>query len=499
LESVTAEECRESLAEVWKDSHETLLLVTGNVEIDDAEKTILATYEESQAIGVEPMAEEAVKDFSYSELPEPGKVSDRKEIEDLEITQVTFENNVRLNLKVTDFEDETIYTRIRIGGGKLEEPSDQAGLSMFTSSVFSAGGLEEHSVDDIKQLFAGKSVMAGFSVDDDAFTFTGKTNPDDVKDHLKLVRAAIMAPGYRPEALTQFRRSLDHLFRQLESTPQGVWQNEVARFIRSGDERFGVPPQDTLAGFTMNDAKTWLMEPLSSGYLEMTVVGDFDKDEMIENVAATIGSLPERAAEKPDFAEARKVAFPEGTESKTFEFESSIAKAMALVYWPTEDIFDIKTTRRIGMLGSIFDDRLRVKIREELGDAYSPTAHNVPSDTFTDYGYLFAAVTLDPEQADKVSAVIQEIADDLGKGTTITYDELDRAKKPQLTQIEEYRRTNGYWLGSVLEASQEYPQRIDWARDFVSDYENMTLDEIQAIAKEYLGDGKGLRVVVTPK
>lgn len=499
LESVTADETRELLGEIWDGSHEILLLVTGNVEIEEADQTILTSYNESKAVGVEPLAEETVKAFAYAELPEHGKIAERKEIEDLEVTQIRFENNVRVNLKVTDFEDETIYVKARVGGGKLTEPKDRPGLAMFASMAMTDGGLEAHSMDDIKQIFAGKSVGAGFSVEDDAFSISGRTTPADLRDQLLLMRASLTSPGFRPEAQLQFRRSLDHLYQQVNSTPQGVLQNEGARYVRSGDPRFGFPDQEAIAVFTMDDLQGWLADPLQNDYLELTVVGDFDKEKTIETLAATFGSLPGRAAEKPAYAEEREVLFPRDAEAKTLGFKSSIDKGMAVVYWPTEDIFDIERTRRIGVLGSILDDRLRIKIREELGDAYSPSAHNVPSDTFKDYGYLFAAVTVDPAQAEKVAGVIREIAADIGKGDTITEDELERAKKPQLTQIEEYRRTNGYWLGSVLEASQEYPQRIEWSRTFVSDYENIALKDVQELAKTYFGGYAGLQVIVAPE
>ena len=82
---------------------------------------------------------------------------------------------------------------------------------------------------------------------------------------------------------------------------------------------------------------------------------------------------------------------------------------------------------------------------------------------------------------------------------TITEDELERAKKPQITQIEEMRRTNRYWLGSVLEASQEYPERLEWSRSFVDDYKNITVDEVNALAKEFLTEDTRVIVVITPK
>lgn len=151
------------------------------------------------------------------------------------------------------------------------------------------------------------------------------------------------------------------------------------------------------------------------------------------------------------------------------------------------------------MLSAILDDRLRVKIREELGDAYSPFAHNLPSDTWTDYGYLFAMVTVDPAQAEKVNGVIAEIAADLAQGDRISEDELDRAKKPQLVSIEEMRRTNRYWMSSVLESSQEYPDRLKWSRSFVDDYRNISVAELNELAKEFLKAERQTSVVIKPK
>ena len=498
LDKISGEECQSLMKEMWNGDNEVLLLVTGKVEIPDAEKTILASFQESQAIAVEPPAQEEEKPFAYAVLPEAGTVAEENAVDDLEVTQLRFANNVRVNLKPTDFEDGIVYVKARFGGGKLVLPEDKSGLALIASGVFTQGGLEAHDYDDIQRLFAGKSVSVSLGVDDDSFTMSGRTTPEDLHDQLLLMRAYFTNPGYRKEPLGQMQRALDHLYQQIHTTPEGIMQDQVARFLHGGDKRFGYPKKEELMKLTMEDLKGWLAEPLASDYLEITVVGDIDPQEVTQELAATFGSLPERAAEKPDYADARKVTFPKEEGDQGFGFETTIPKGMTLVYWPTTDIFDIEETRRISMLGAILDDRLRKKIREELGDAYSPFAHNLPSDTFDDYGYLFAAVTVDPKQAEKVEAVIQEIGAELGKGDSITQDELDRAKKPQITQIEEMRRTNRYWMSSVLESSQEYPQRLEWSRTFVPDYEGITLEEVQALAKEYLGSYKGLGVLITP-
>ncbi len=495
LEKITLQTCRDHLTGLWETSNETLVLVSGNAKLEDPLATIEAAYKESSSVAVTAPEERSIGEFAYAQLPGPGKIAERSEIADLEVTRLRFENNVRVNLKVTDFEDETIHVKARIGSGLIHEP--EPGLSFFVGSNFSKGGLEAHSFDDIQGLFAGKSVEVDFGVDDDAFAFSGKTTPDGLSDQLKLMRAYLTNPGFREEAATEFRRALDYLDQQLERTPGGFAQYEVDRFLHSGDTRFGYPKRQEVEALTMAQAKDWVAPELKSGYCELTLVGDFDKEAAIELLAETFGNLEARSSEKPDSSEARLVKFPGGT-SREFLFDSEIPKAMAVVHWPTTDIFQIDTTRRLGMLSAILDDRLRVKIREELGDAYSPFAHNLPSDTWTGYGYLFASVTIDPSQTEAVVKVISTIAAELATGKSITADELDRAKKPQVTSIEEMRRTNRYWMTSVLEASQEYPQRLDWSRTFVDDYKNITVDEVNALATEFLKADKEVSVIIKP-
>ena len=153
--------------------------------------------------------------------------------------------------------------------------------------------------------------------------------------------------------------------------------------------------------------------------------------------------------------------------------------------------------RSLGLVGEVFADRLRVKVREELGGAYSPGAGNNSSDTYRGYGYMIANVTVDPERAGEIADVVTAIAADLA-ANGVSEDELDRARQPILTGIRESVRTNGYWLGSVLAAAQEFPERLDWSRSRTADFQGITKAELDTLAKAYLGSNRAFRAVVLP-
>jgi zinc protease len=178
------------------------------------------------------------------------------------------------------------------------------------------------------------------------------------------------------------------------------------------------------------------------------------------------------------------------------EYQSKIPKALNMVVWPTEDRSDIKLSRRLNVLGDVLGDRLRVKIREEMGDAYSPQAGAQASDTWKDFGNIMAISPGDPAKSTEVIAKIIAIADDLATNGA-TEEETGRALKPLITNIEQQRRTNAYWLETVLGRSQSKPEVLDWAREMQADYSSIKAEELSALAAKYLKADHARTILVT--
>jgi len=493
---LSREHAHAALRKAWG-SADRFIYVTGNLVLEEPEDAIKRAYAASLAGAVERPGEVEAEAFAYTGFGPAGEIASRETLDDLDITRIVFSNGVRLNLKATDFEKNSIRVRARFGGGLLSAPVDRPGLPLLAGAVFTNGGLEAHSADDLERIMAGKTVGVGFGVDQDAFNLSGSTTPDDLADQMRLMAAYLTAPGYREEALRQARKQFEQLYVQLEHTPQGVMRNQVARVLASGDPRFGFAPREELKKRDLAEVRAWLAEPLGVSALEVSMVGDFELEEAIARAAETFGALPPRQVKKPPYIEERKVLFPEGGDPVRFSVETKIPKAIAAVYWPTDDIWDIARTRRLSMLSHVFSDRLRVKVREEIGEAYSPDAYHVPSDTFSGYGYFSVSIVAEPSETGKLADIVRRIGGDLARDG-ITEDELERALKPLLNGLEEWVRSNRYWLGTVLASSQEYPERLDWARTMTQDYTSVTVADINAVAAQYLAPERSLPIAVVP-
>lgn len=495
LTNITAEDCHAALKKCW-DTPDIQVFVGGNLKLDDAANTILAAYKESAKVEVAAPKQEEGNAFAYTSFGEAGKIVKRGEVKDLEITQVVFANGVRVNFKKTDFEKNSVRVMASFGGGKLDAPKDKPGIIPFAQSVFPLAGLAKHSVDELRRIFASKTMSTEFAIGDDSFVLGGKTTPQDFEAQCQRLCANLVAPGWREEAERQFKKNLDAIYTELEHTAEGIMQNEVVGFIHSGDPRFRFPKREVMEQRSLAELKAWLTPVLAEGYMEVAVVGDVDADKALEVLAKTFGALPKRADSKPDYAEARKVAFPSEPRNKDFSFVTEIPRSYALAYWPTDDMLDIKRTRRLILLGQILDDRLRLKIREELGETYSPASYHLANDTFTGYGYMTAMATLKPEQVAKVKPMFLEIASGISGG--ITDDEFQRAREPMLQQLVQQRRDNRYWLGRVLVNSQSQPYRLDWSRSLMDDFSGVKKEELEGLAKQYLGGDKAITFGLIP-
>jgi len=496
LAKVTPAECLAALRDAWS-APGRYVFVSGNAKVEgDADQAVAAAYARSSASAVGPTDALSSVAWAYTDLGPAGSVASRMHIDDLDITEVTLTNGVRLNLKKTDFEANTIHVSARLGTGQLTEPAaTEPGLSTFTSLTYTAGGLGKHSADDLQRILSGRTVGVQFGTTLDTFLLSGDTNREDLALELQYLTASIEDPGYRPEAMRVARKHIEDAYLRFAHTEGGPMALHVNRILAGGDPRFGLPPRDDMMRRSLDEEKSWLAPTLSGAALEVSLVGDFDVVGVIDAAARTLGTLARREP-RPALDELHRVSFPREPFRKDYAVDTEIPKSLVGVYWPTADAMDVHRARRLAMLASVLSDRLRVKVREQMGSSYSPTAASSASDILPGYGYMAAIVITEPARAKQVQDVVVAVASDMA-ANGVAQDEVDRAKNPIMTQIRESERTNGYWL-TVLSRAQERPEVLDWARSRRFDFQSITKADIDALASAYLPAERASRVVIHP-
>ena len=497
LAKITPESCHEAFKNFWNTEDITLVLNSPS-KPESAEATLASLYKRSALDKVTPPTEKKVEAFAYTSFGDAGKVTSSKHIEDLDIHQIQLSNGVRVNYKKTDFDKNAILMSAHLGSGKIGMPKDKPGLDMLAGAVMNGGGLGKHSADDLRSLLVGKNVGVSFGIDDESFVLGGQTTPEDLELQLQLLCAALTDPGYRPEAERQFKGMLPMLYSQLKHSAKGA-QAEMSHWLHGNDARFSIPNMEQAKALTTADVKAWIQPQLDSAALEIGIVGDIDPATLIPLLEKTVGALKTRDAAAKIDDSLREITIPETPIVKEFNFDSKVPTAIAIIGWKAQDNTDrdVKRSRRTDVLADILGDRMRVKLREELGEAYSPGAGSNLSSTYKNVGFVMAYSPVKPKDLENVSKVIVELGDELAKNG-LTQDELDRALTPRVGMLSKSIRQNGYWLGSVVAKSQSRPEILDWSRGREADYKAITLAEINALAKAYLGRDRSLTMKIQP-
>ena len=492
-DDITVEMVHAAFVEQWKGT-EPLIHISNNIEIADAETKFLDAYKASTGVPVEALEDTGAGEFGYADWGTPGEVVMDERIDDLDIRTVKFANNVRLNVKKTDFEEGVVRVSLRAGGGELEMADAPDGLSVLAGNFYGAGGLGKHSADELQTLLAGRTVSTGFGVGSDSFGGFGRTNADDLELQMQLWAAYLMDPGFRPEGEAQWKQAIAVFMPQLDATPGGISQRDVGRILASGDTRFGFGSEEDLAARTYAELKPYLERTVKEGAIEIAVVGDVEEDAAIAAVANTFGTLPTRLEAALPFDEARNIAFPDSREPIELKHAGLAKQAMAMTYWKADDGYDHKTSAEQDLLRAIMRLKLTDKLREELGATYSPRAGNVASEIYPGYGYMSASSEIEPQDIPTVHAAIDEIAASMVAGG-ITEDELTRARKPILEGMEEAEEDNGSWIGLIDEA-QSLPGDLDRWRNDEAVYSAITVEELTAAAGRYLVPENALKVSI---
>jgi zinc protease len=404
---------------------------------------------------------------------------------------------VEVLAKRTAFKPNEVLVQARFALAVEPRP---AGWRELVERGFLAGGLGRHPADELSEVLAATPVrISPPRFDDDTVVIGASCLPKDLEVCLQELAAFIQDPGWRPEGEAAAKSAwLDQLRAEATSLDAQLARRFQTLAVHDAPHRRPATLEEAEA-LTYAAVRPWFTGVLAAAPLALTIVGDIDEAAalaLVRPYAAALGAgrtgrvLPAPAADQVDLAECQPL--PAGVHR--FTVPGTVKRALIRVAWPASDYYDIARTRRLGVLAQVIDEQMRVRIREELGDAYSPFAYRFASEAYAGFGYVLAQVGVAPEKADEALAALLAIANDLAnKG--VSDDVFARVKAPIIKSLATQRQQNQYWLGSVFGRAAWQPFRVEWADSLEPDYGAITSADIAALARKYLINDHALQVI----
>jgi len=434
--------------------------------------------------------------FAYTDFGTPGTVTSDTREAALGIREVRFANGVRLNIKRTDIERDRVNIQLSVDGGSLLNTRENPTATEMVGFL-AAGGLGKHSQDDLQSILAGRTASSDLSSTPETFVSAVQTTPRDLELQLQVLAALVSDPGYRPEGEVRFRLNINNFFAQIRATPVSALANSLGAILSDDDPRFTLQEPDVYRKLTFERLKTDISGRLENGAVEIGIVGDIDEDQAIALVAQTFGALPVREPDFGDYAQQRQRSFTADRSPRVVRHTGPADQAILRFVWPTRDDSDADAALALELLERIVQIELTETLREKLGKAYSPSAGSAPSRTWRNYGTFSINASVDVQEVPATRAAVIETIASL-RDAPISDDIFQRARQPMIEAHDNALKSNRGWM-ALVDRAQTEADRIDRFQNVKPRLMAITPAQIQALARQYLGAGNAVEVLVLPE
>lgn len=137
------------------------------------------------------------------------------------------------------------------------------------------------------------------------------------------------------------------------------------------------------------------------------------------------------------------------------------------------------------------------RLREELGQAYSPSAGSNTSHFYQGYGTFTISASVAADQAEATRKAVAGLIADLRAGP-LDADVVERARKPILEEYKNVLKDLGGWIGLAARAQSE-PERIDRFFALPQKVEAITPEDMHQTALKYLAPDGAVAFSVLPE
>ncbi len=441
--------------------------------------------------------DEAVTQPLVANPPKPSKIVSEKNVDEVGVTELVFENGVKVNLKPTTFKNDEIKFRATSWGGQsLYNDEDYENVS-FASAVASTSGMGDFKASQLQKYMSGKIAQVNAIIGSNSEVIVGSSSVKDLETALQMVYSRFTNNKLDPDAVKGFMNNQRDFLANITKTPtpeklyrdtiQAVMGNYNYRSMPMTEQRMDkVNPEKALKIFNerFSDVSDFTF----------TFVGNFDVEKIKPLLAIYLGGLPgKNSAEK--FND-RKIIPPSGKISKVVKKGTEDKASVSLIVsgkYESSDEEDIN----ISALGEILSIKLTEKLREEEGNVYSPYA-NGSAGKYPSPRYQFRiGFGCSPKNVEKlISLTLAEIEKIKLEGASKI--DIEKYVNNQKLEFEKNLKSNDFWLGELVSM---YQDNDDIKKILTEDklLSKITVESTKNAANKYLSGKDLIRVVLLPE
>ncbi|NJN25398.1 MAG: insulinase family protein [Cyclobacteriaceae bacterium] len=434
---------------------------------------------------ISPYIDDMAGQKLMEELPESGSIVSEEQIEQIDVTEITLNNGVKVILKPTDFKnDEIVMTAWSEGGSSLYDLDDYQSAAN-ADAVVNECGVAGYSPSDLQKLLAGKTANARPYIGTLGEGLNGSCTPKDMETMFQLTHLYFTKPNKSKDLFEAYIDKSKALYKNLLSNPTYYFYNESAKVMSQNHPRGGQFPTEEDWDKINFDRTFEIYNERFQNAADFTfvIVGNFSLDSIKPYLARYLGSLP--ASDRQESWRDLGIRPPGGVVKKDFR-KGADPKSSVSIRFHGEYQYDRKTNHQISSLTDLMDILLIEKIREEKGGVYGISARpSTSKDPFENY-MISINFPCKPENSDTLTNAVFEVIHSI-KHDGVDTAPVNKVKETQTREMEVKIKENGYWV-SALKYSYEHGYDPIEIVNYQEKIDSLTPEILQKTALKYLNE-----------
>lgn len=443
----------------------------------------------------EPYVDEVASGPLMSKTLKPGTIVNEKRINEIDLTEWTLSNGVKVVFKPTDFKNDEIQMQAWSPGGHSIFDDNSFINASNAGSVINESGIGEINADKLTKLLAGKIVSVSPYISELYEGFRGYASPQDLETMFQLIYLYFNEARVDEEAIAAMKNRLKVLIENKDNSPESVFQDTI-QYVSSG-YHFRSKPFEELMIEKINGDKIFDLyynrfEDASD--FTFFFVGNINIDELKKFATTYLANLPSKNR-KENWKDINK-NYPKGKVERTV-YKGIEEKSFVRLIISGDFEWNEKNNFELRAMTSILSIKLRETLREDKGGVYGVGAFAAPSKYPKERYQLHIMFGCNPARVDElINAVYDEISDMINNLPTDS--NMVKVKEINRRELETNLKDNRFWINRISSAyiNSGDPRAILKQQEMI---DKLTAKDIQAAAKKYLKTDNLMKFVLYPE
>ncbi len=415
---------------------------------------------------------------------------------DLEVTEWTLKNGVRIRVKPNTVKADEVMFHMTSKGGVMSLPTEQMTAALLLSPVINTSGIGDFTGIELKKKLEDKNSALNLSLSAYEHGMAGSASPKDLETMLQVLYMAFTQPRWSEDAFNTVMGQYRQYLQNAEANPDYTMAVERQKTIFGNNPRRQEMTLEMLEG-----VKFEMMEQIGKKFYSdardftFTFVGNVDLETLKPLVEKYIGSLPVSNDGVAGYTDdgVRAVSGVVTNEFTTPMMQPKVGEY--LMFHADADAYTIKNNVTLQLLRQALNVRYLQSIREEKGGTYGVrVSSELTHYPVAQYG-LYMSFDTNEAMAEELAQIIVEELRTIAENGPIRED-VDNGKQFMVKSFDTALESNGVWF-QIMENYYEMSHE-NMLKHYKQIVESVSYDDIQNLAKKLLDSQNLIHVSMRP-